>query len=146
MIKAHVVGVDALLRNFDRKKKEIEDALSEGCDEAAEYAMEMIGDKFGRYQPGWKQLKPETVRKKGSDEPLIDTADMMFSFEKKTSNRTRKHTVTITSDDPKLPYHMYGAPNANVPRRDPVRPTLKEEKENCLKIIHDKVKEVLHRG
>ena len=46
------------------------------------------------------------------------------------------------SDDDKLIHHMYGAPQAGVPKRDPVRPTTKEERETCLKIIIDKVREV----
>jgi hypothetical protein len=69
---------------------------------------------------------------------------MMFSFYIDTSNRTRKHTVAIKSDDEKIVHHIYGAPGAGVPKRDPVRPTVKEERENCIKILIDKVKEVMN--
>lgn len=143
MVRVHIVGVDATVRKLRALSDNVEDALDEGCEEAAEELCDAITEKFGRYQPGWKHLSPETIRKKGHDEPLIDTGDMMFSFKTKTSNRTRKHTVTVYSDDKKLPYHVYGAPSANVPRRDPVRPTTREERENCINIIKRKVREVL---
>ena len=146
MISVHISGVDKAVRQMRALNDNVEDALDEGCTEAAETLRDAIAEKFGRYQPGWKHLKPDTIRKKGNDEPLIDTSDMMFSFEIKTSNRTRKHTATVYSDDEKLPYHVYGAPGANIPRRDPVRPTTREERENCIQIIINKVKEAIRKS
>lgn len=150
-VRVHVSGVDAIIRNFDRRIQGMEDALDEGCTEAAEYLKECIEDKFGVYQKGWKPLKYETrIKKKrkgngaNSNKPLVDYGDMMFSFEIDTSNRTRKHTIAVTSDDERLIHHIYGAPGAGVPKRDPVRPTVKEERENCLKILIEKVKEVMN--
>lgn len=149
-IKVKVTGVDAVIRSFDRKKDNVEQALYEGTDEAADYLIECIEDKFGKYQPGWKKLKDETIARKrrrgagaNANKPLIEFGDMMFSFDKKTSAKTRKHVIHITSDDPKLPYHMYGVPSKNLPKRDPVRPTLKEENEKCLDIIRKAVERVL---
>ena len=143
MITTKISGVDPLLRNFNRKKKGIEDALTQGTSDAADHLIDCITEKFGRYQPGWAKLKPDTVRKKGHDEPLIETSDMMFSFYKQISAKTRKHVVWVKSDDPKLPHHMYGAPGANVPKRDPVRPTTKEENDACLEIIAEAVRSIL---
>ena len=151
MLRTYVVGIDALIREFDRKIVGREGALDEGCLEAAEHLQECIEDKFGVYQPGWKPLKYETrIKKKrkgngaNSNKPLVDYGDMMFSFYTQISNKTRKHTVAVVSDDPKLPYHVYGVPRKNIPKRDPVRPTTKEERENCYEIIRDKVKEVFN--
>lgn len=150
MITIKIKGVDAVVRSFDRKKEGVEDALTEGTEEAGDYIIERIEDKFGVYQPGWKKLKYETIiRKKkhgagaNASKPLIEFGDMMFSFDKKTSAKTRKHIVHITSDDPKLVHHMYGAPSRNVPKRDPVRPTIKEENEEALDIIKEVVRRVL---
>ena len=56
----------------------------------------------------------------------------------------RKHTVAVKSDDPKLVHHIYGAPAANVPKRDPVRPTVKEERLKCIDIVIKKVKEIMN--
>lgn len=147
MVKVRVKGVDAVVRSYDRKKEGIEDALSEGTEEAADYLIECIEDKFGKYQPGWEQLKPETIFKKvmNKTKPLVEFADMMFSFDKKISAKTRKHVIHITSDDPKLIHHMYGAPRANLPKRDPVRPTVKEENDKCLDIIRNAVRRALKR-
>lgn len=146
MIKVRVTGVDAVVRAFDRTQQRIEDALTEGTEEAGDYLIECIEDKFGVYQPGWDKLKYETIvrkRRRGAganaNKPLIEFGDMMFSFYKKTSARTRKHIVHILTDDTKIVHHIYGAPDAGVPKRDPVRPTVKEENDECLKIIKDAV-------
>lgn len=145
MIKVHVSGVDRVVRELRELGGNIEDALDDACEEAAEYLRDSISDKFGFYQDGWDQLKPDTINHKGgADEPLIESGDMMFSFEIQTSNATRKHTATVYSEDEKLIHHVYGAPRAGVPMRDPVRPTTKEEKDECINIIRDKVKEVWH--
>lgn len=151
VMRVHVSGVDAVIRNFDRRINGMEEALDEGCTEAAEYLQECIENKFGVYQPGWKPLQYLTRLKKkrkgngvNSNKPLVDYGDMMFSFSIRTSNKTRKHTVAVVSDDERLLYHMYGAPAVGVPKRDPVRPTVKEERENCIKILVDKVKEVMN--
>lgn len=151
MIRAHVSGIDAVIRKFDRRAEGMEEALDEGCTEAAEYLKECVEDKFGVYQKGWAPLQYVTRLKKkrkgngvNSNKPLVDYGDMMFSFYIDTSNRTRKHTVAVKSDDERLVHHVYGAPNAGVPRRDPIRPTVKEERENCTKILINKVKEVMN--
>ena len=150
MIRVRISGVDAVVRSYDRKKEDIEQALTDGTEEAGDYLIECIEDKFGVYQPGWAQLKYETIvrkRRRGAganaNKPLIEFADMMFSFFKRTSARTRKHVVHILSDDPKILHHIYGAPARNVPKRDPVRPTIREENEKCLDIIKDAVRRVL---
>lgn len=150
MIRAHVSGIDAVIRNFDRRAEGMEEALDEGCTKAAEYLQECIENKFGVYQKGWKPLAYLTrlkKRRKGnganSNKPLVDYGDMMFSFYIDISNRSRRHTVAIKSDDERLIHHMYGAPRAGVPKRDPVRPTVKEERERCHEILINKVKEVM---
>jgi hypothetical protein len=150
MIKTRVTGIDAAIRSFDRKRDDVEQALTEGTEEAGDYLIECIEDKFGVYQPGWKKLKYETIYRKkrhgagaNATKPLIEFADMMFSFFKITSVKTRKHVVHILSDDPKIIHHIYGAPSAGVPKRDPVRPTVKEENEKCLEIIKDAVRRIL---
>lgn len=150
MISVRVKGLDTVVRSFDRTKENIEEALTEGTEEAGDYLIEMIEDKFGHYQPGWEQLKPDTIRKEkklgygsNADKPLVMSGDMMFSFDKRTAVKTRKHVVHITSDDPKLEYHMYGAPRANVPKRDPIRPTIKEENQTAIDIIKDAVRRAI---
>ena len=150
MIKTRVTGVDATVRMFDRTKDGIEEALTKGTEEAGDYLIECIEDKFGVYQPGWKKLKYETIHRKSrrgaganATKPLIEFGDMMFSFFKRISAKTRKHVVHIYSNDPKIIHHIYGAPSAGVPKRDPVRPTVKEENDKCLEIIKNAVRRIL---
>lgn len=159
MVRVHLKGYDELLRQFDRTNEDIEDALTEGTEEAAEYLRECIENKFGVYQPTggrgngpWEKLKYTTIakkRKKGNvgnaNKPLVDYGDMMFSFDVQTSNARRKHTAAVTSDDEKILYHIYGARtrNSGLPRRDPVRPTFEEERQNCFDIVIDAVRKVI---
>ena len=150
MIRTRLSGVDAVVRSFDRTRDDIEQALADGTEEAGDYLIECIENKFGVYQPGWEKLKYETIYRKrrrgagaNATKTLIEFGDMMFSFFKKTSARTRKHVVHIFSDDPKIIHHMYGAPSAGVPKRDPVRPTIKEENDRCLEIIKNAVRRIL---
>ena len=86
-VRVHVQGLDKVLRDIDRTIEGMEDALDEGCQDAAEYLQECIEDKFGVYQPGWKPLQYVTRLKKArkgnganSNKPLVDFGDMMFSF------------------------------------------------------------------
>lgn len=150
MIRVRVSGIDKTIREYDRRREDIEQALTDGTEEAGDYLIECIENKFGTYQPGWEKLKMETIKRKvrrgaGSNatRPLIEFGDMMFSFFKRTSAKTRKHVVHILSDDPKILHHIYGAPGANVPKRDPVRPTVREENDKCLEMIRDAVRRIL---
>lgn len=149
MITVKVKGVDAVIREFDRKIEGMEQALDEGCEDAADYLIEKMEDKFGHYQSGWAQLKEDTIWKEtkmgygsNASKPLVMTADMMFAFDKILSRRTRKHVVWITNNDPKISWHMDGVPSRGIPARDPVRPTLKAENDNALQKIRDAVKRV----
>lgn len=142
MVKVHITGVDKVVRELRELGGNIEEALDEACEEAANHLAESIGEKFGVLQPGWQPLAESTIWSKGNDEPLIETGDMMFSFQVETSNASRKHTATVYSDDPKLKYHVYGT--IDTPQRDPVRPTTKEERDECIDIIRRKVEELWH--
>lgn len=51
-IRAYVTGMDAVIRGFDRRIDGMDEALDEGCTEAAEYLQECIENKFGHYQTG----------------------------------------------------------------------------------------------
>lgn len=145
MISVNVIGIDKVINDLKELGGNIDEALDEACTEAAEHLRDSISDKFGFYQEGWASLKRDTINHKGgSDEPLIESGDMMFSFEIETQNTNRSHTASIYSEDEKLVYHVYGAPDAGVPMRDPVRPTTKEERDECIEIIKRKVKEVWH--
>lgn len=159
IMRVHVSGLDKFLRDYDRKNSDIENALHDGVEEATEYLRESMENKFGSYQSSggtrggpWDKLKYETIvrkRKKGNggnaNKPLVDYGDMMFSLDMQTSNRTRKHTMTITSDDEKILFHVFGVPRRGVPKRDPIRPTIDEEREMCFKIVADAVRKVLKK-
>lgn len=149
MVTVKTTGIDKLIREFDRKIDGMDDALTEGTEEAADYLIDKMIDKFGTYQPGWAQLKQNTIDKEymmgfggNADKPLVMSSDMMFAFDKETRRRTRMHVVWITNDDPKMPWHMYGVPSAGVPARDPVRPTMKEEHDKVFDIIRQKVRDI----
>ena len=79
-ISARVSGVDAVVREFNRKADGVEDALTEGTIEAAEYLQEKIEDKFGTYQPGWAHLKPETISKEEHPQNIYSKSVALIIF------------------------------------------------------------------
>lgn len=159
MLNVRVRGVDTTVRNLVKANENILDEAREGCEDAAEYLMGKIVDKFGTYQPtggdpkgygAWKKLSMETrftkMRKYGfTDRPLIATGATKGSFSIKKAGKGRL-AASVSSDSEVLKYHVYGAPRANVPMRDPARVTAKEEKDKCHEIIMKKVQSAIRRA
>lgn len=159
MLNVRVRGVDTAVRNLVRANEDILDEAREGCEDAAEYLMDKIIAKFGVYQPtggdpkgygAWRKLAMSTrfskMRRYGfSDRPLIATGATKDSFSIKKAGKGRL-AASVSSDSDTLKHHVYGAPRANVPMRDPARVTAKEEKDKCHDIIMKKVQSAIRRA
>lgn len=152
MFKVRVRGVNTTVRSLANTNEEIFEYTRKGIFEAAKHLLDKTVAKFGSYQPtggdpngkgAWKKLKMNTrfrkMKKYGfSDKPLVATGETMNSFSIKYGGKgTLAASVVSTSD--KLIHHVYGAPNANVPMRDPIRVTAVEELDTCTRIIEDYV-------
>ena len=115
---------------------------------SAKHLMACIIDKFGKKNPtggdpigrgSWKALKYETrvrkVRKYGHDKgPLIASGKAKDSFTVIEGGANRL-AASVGTDCNYLIHHIYGAPAANVPMRDPIRVTQEEEKQACRDIM-----------
>lgn len=151
MLNVRVRGVDTTIRDIARCSDELHDGARNGVNNAAKYLMEKIVAKFGVYQltggdpkgyGAWKKLKIETIMKKVkhgySSAPLIMTGATKGSFSVKEGGIGRL-AASVSSSSDALAYQVYGAPGANVPMRDPVRVTAKEEKDKCHDIVAEAI-------
>lgn len=153
MLKTRVRGVDTYIRDLAKLEYRTYDAARDGIIKAAEYLLEKVVAKIGTYQETggppkgygrWKKLKWATVQRKirkygnGGDRPLLASGELRDSFSVVEGGKGRL-SASVGSDADHLVHHVYGAPKANVPMRDPIRVTAVEEMEACHKIIEDEV-------
>lgn len=155
MLKTRVRGVDTYIRDLAKLEYKTYDAAREGVIKAAEYLLEKVIAKIGVYQETggppkghgrWKKLKWDTIQRKvrkygkGGDRPLLASGALKDSFSVVEGGKGRL-SASVGSDSEYLVHHVYGAPRANVPMRDPVRVTAVEEMDACHNIIEDKIME-----
>lgn len=152
MLKVRIRGIDTYIRDLAKLDQRTFNAAQDGIEKAAEHLLKKVVAKIGVYQstggpPGgygrWKKLKYETIRKKYfkygvGDKPLLASGDLKRSFRVVKGGKGRL-SASIGSDSKYLIHHVYGAPGASVPMRDPVRVTAMEEMEACHKIIEDEI-------
>lgn len=150
LVKVRVRGVDQTVRWFAKEEERCKVGAQNGVMKAAEYLAKKVKAKFGVYQQTggtgggpWAKLKLETMIKKAkkygfSGRPLIGYGDMRDSIH---TIKGGKGTIaaSVGSDDPKMTYHVYGAPAKNLPPRDALLCTAVEEKQKCHDIIADEV-------
>lgn len=142
-LKVRVRGIDRYIRDLAKISDKTYYAARDGTVEAAEYLRDVVKEKLGTYQPGWPKLKFETIKKKArGDSPLLETTAMKESFKVIEGGKGRL-SASVGSDSPYLVHHVYGAPGANVPKRDPIRITAIEEGDMCKQIIEEKIMEVI---
>ncbi len=159
MFNVRIRGVDRTLRNLASVSDEVHDSAKDGCNEAAKYLLEKVRAKFGVYQstggdPGgrgrWKKLSPDTMMKKiskygFSGKPLIATGKTVGSLKVKEGGVGRL-AASVSADSDYLVHHVYGAPGANVPMRDPMRVTAVEERDACHEIIEKCIQDAIRRS
>lgn len=151
-MKVRIRGVNTYIRDLARTNDATYRAARKGVVKAAEYLLEKVVAKIGKYQPTgglmggrgkWPKLKDATIRKKlyrynVGDKPLYMTGELKDSFKVVEGGRGTL-SASVGSDSDYLVHHVYGAPGANVPRRDPIRVTAVEELDACHKIIEDEI-------
>ena len=151
-IKFRVRGVDKYVRDLSKVSDESFMHARTGVEKAAEYLLDKVVSKIGVYQPTggeprgygrWKKLKYETVSRKlrkynVGDKPLLARGALKGSFSVIKGGKGRL-SASVGSDSEYLVHHVYGAPGANVPMRDPIRITAIEELDECHKIIADEI-------
>lgn len=140
------------VRDLARINNETYNAARRGTVKAAHHLLEKVVAKIGKYQSTggmmggrgrWEKLKEETIRKKlrkynVGDKPLFASGELKESFSVVEGGKGRL-SASVGSDSDYLIHHVYGAPGASVPMRDPIRVTAVEEAEECHKIIEDEI-------
>jgi phage gpG-like protein len=154
--KVRIRGIDTYIRDLAKVDQRTYYAARDGTIKAADYLLKIIRRKIGVYQstggdPGgqgrWKKLKWETIKRKSikygvGDKPLLASGDLKDSFSVIEGGKGRL-SASVGSDSPYLIHHVYGAPGAKVPMRDPIRITAIEERDTCHEIIEDEVTKVI---
>ena len=158
--KVRIRGIDTIIRDLAKIDQNTYYAARDGVNEAADYLLGVVRNKIGKYQPTggdpggsgrWKKLKWETVKRKAvkyggkGDRPLLASTKLRDSFSVVEGGKGRL-SASVGSDSQYLIHHVYGAPRAGVPMRDPIKITAIEEKDTCHEIIEDKIMEVINKS
>lgn len=155
-IKVRVRGVNSAVRWSAGCNDEVLKAARSGTIEAAEYLKDVIQEKIGTYQStggtgggAWAKLKYETIARKlrefgVGDRPLLASGDLQSSFYI-VPGGPGTIAASVSSQDPKLIHHIYGAPRRGIPQRDPMIVTAVEEMDMCHDIIMDAIDDAFAR-
>lgn len=156
--KTRIRGIDTYIRDLAKTDDATFIAARRGIIKAAEHLLKVVKAKIGVYQstggaPGgygrWPKLKWETRLKKlrkynVGDKPLYASGDLKNSFSVVKGGKGRL-SASVGSSSPYLIHHVYGAPGANVPMRDPIRITATEERDTCHEIIEDEIMKEINK-
>ena len=149
-IKVDVKGVEEAIRFLDQTDDNIRKGSIIGLREASKYLVDKIKSKFGTYQPGWAKLAYDTVvrkvRKGQSSRPLLATGKMKESVKARNYTSGNRLKSTVYSDDEKIIHHIFGAPRAGVPKRDPMLITTTEEEDEITNIISNAISNEISKG
>lgn len=159
MLKFRIHGINKTLRSLANTSDVTYNAARKGTTLSAEHLKRCIVEKFGKKNPtggdpkgygAWKSLKFETrvrkIRKYGHDRgPLIASGKAKDSFII-IEGGVNRLAASVGTDCDYLIHHIYGAPGANVPMRDPIRVTQEEESEHCRDIIENEIKNALSKA
>lgn len=106
---------------------------------AGSYLEGKIKEKITNTDPEWPPLKPETIKRKGSSKPLIDTGKLRNSIVHNVELEKKRVLVGVFSQDVATyaAVHEFGAPRRNIPQRSYLRKTFDEEVENLSKLIDE---------
>ncbi|AIY89894.1 phage virion morphogenesis protein [Geoglobus acetivorans] len=104
-----------------------------------------VKEKITQGDPDWPPLKPETIRRKKSSKPLIDTGRLRDSITHKVEGD--KALIGIFARDVVIyaAVHEFGSPRKNIPERSFLRKTFDEQKDEIEKLIDAEIEKVLRR-
>lgn len=171
MLSFRVRGIDATIRNLAHMRDDIMPVAQAGMNEAAEYLAGKVRAKFGNYQPTgggtsfsgndgdilggpWAQLKEDTIKRKLrlygiGNRPLVASGQSRDAIKaiKADSNSTNRIVAYVGTDSDevarKLINAVYGAPRGGVPRRDPLKVTAYEERDNVQHMVESRIRTYL---
>lgn len=118
---------------FDEIGDAIEDGVHDGLVQAAEDELEAAEQAYDNEEDvlgrPWKELSPETIRKKGHDTILVESGVMRASGFVKDNKAT--DTVRVGFNDRKVPIHEFGT--EDIPARPIIEPMRLDLRHNRLR-------------
>lgn len=131
-------NIPDLLNSLQREKEQV-------LRKAGAFLEGKIKELFTKTPSEWPPLKPETIRRKGSSKPLIDTGRLRNSITHKVEGD--KALVGIFGGEV-LVYaavHEFGSPKKNIPERSFLRLGFDKNKEEIERLIDAEIEKVLRR-
>ena len=114
--------------------------MTRASQQNAQTLRDQIKRTIQRGRPEWDPLKPRTIARKGSSKPLIDYGDLLGCIDyaqvgpmafftgvpRNVKHRDGEELVNIGL------VHEFGAPEANIPPRPYITPTVAEQREAMI--------------
>lgn len=138
MIK-DVNKIPNLLNSLEKEKEEI-------LKKAGAFLEGAIKETITKGRSEWPPLKPETIKRKGSSKPLIDTGKLRASITHKVEGDVVK--VGVFGEEQALiaAVHEFGSPKKNIPQRSFMRVTADEKEKDVQRLVDEEVEKVIKRN
>lgn len=104
-----------------------------------------IKEKITHSDPEWPPLKPETIKRKRSSKPLIDTGRLRNSITHKIEENAALVGIFGGEVVVYAAVHEFGSPKRNIPERSYLRKTFDEQKEEIERLINAEIEKVLKK-
>ncbi|RLI74767.1 hypothetical protein DRO97_05075 [Archaeoglobales archaeon] len=127
-----------LLNSLEKEKEEI-------LKKAGAFLEGAIKETITKGRPEWSPLKPETIKRKGSSKPLIDTGKLRASITHRIEGNIIK--VGVFGEEALIAaVHEFGSPKKNIPQRSFIRVTADEKEKDLQKLVDEEVEKVIRRN
>ena len=126
---------------LDSLNIDTEDVLKDVGEELRSIVINNFVNSVDPYGNAWKELSPQTIRRKGSSKPLIDTGTLMNSIDYNVSGRILK--LFTGAEAPYGVYHQEGT--GRIPRRS-FFPDPDDLPDDWLKVIEDSIHNAISRS
>lgn len=105
--------ISAIEAGAEKGLRDITNSTSEAIDSGFDTGHDALG------RP-WTPLQPETIRRKGHSQILVEHGTMRESQYNTVNSSTNSSQIGFT--DGKIRYHEFGAPDVNLPARPVLQP------------------------
>jgi phage gpG-like protein len=126
--------------------KDAPNRMQPGAVVALESSAQMIEDEakrvIGTYDYGWPSLKPETIKRKGADTPLLQSGEMRDSITHQVDEAAM--VAVVGTNDPKAKFHELGT--VHIPARSFLAGAAMHKEEDIVRLTSDIVISTLFDG
>lgn len=124
---------EGTLRSLDKFIQDLDKNITNNVEKAGVFLEGKMTEKItSGLRPA---LKKETIARKGSSTPLIDTGELLGQIDHRMSGKDEVEVGVFGSKAKIAVHHEFGAPKAGIPERSFLRSTFNEQKPKLVKII-----------